>query len=1691
MVDGSASVGSDTNRVPKPTSIVDVPQQEVNEDLAQRYEAYKEAGKIKPAQQQEIEAKLAAQAKGDFGFWETAAAITEGFLTTGVGTPVFQYDNKEDLEAKRIQKNKNDFLSDLSEEELIELKTFAGKQVDSIESANLNALAENKMLKERSKALVNELASAATAIQQMQENGEEVPEQAIEHYEERRQELKGLESVYNSNIDFIENNNEDIIDFYSEIDLLKRNYGGLDYYADMSRLASASLLVGAQQMAISTDTFTQDKLGVNLLTLTDDEDKKEISERLQKERDEIAAQQELQKPNISVGEIESMEDFFGWSFEQAVTQLPVLTVLAVSGGTAGLGVLGASAGGQKIGELQTERIEANKTIEQMENLLATREDFTEEEVIAIEKEIEASERSANITDDEMFFSGVGAMTFEILTEKVTLGILSKGKRAYMAAKKSGLKDFGKSLGRSLGAVGSGLSEGGAEFANQFGGNLVDIMYLNDSSVHMFDGTIDALASGTAMGFGMKIAPIGLGMGAKAIMRKSETSQVKLDTTKIAELEGELQENGDTLDPQTVKEVEAKIKTLKKNVADTMKKSFDDVTGMNKDDIAELIELDKKANSITQRVQGLQKSNINKEMKAELIKDLKDDIDKIATRKQELLDKKNTGSVSTAEMESGSTVNSKEKYNAINDEIDSLQEKIDNDTATEAESTRYRELLSQANDVLAQEIEVSSMIEAEIDALESNKNISNRVKKRRLKELNKQLIEGHTNGFELTTKETRKTESTGLEGDNFTEPTGSEVQGEVREDTDTSSNVARTKIKLKRKGKGLHMDTVNGYTVRKNKNGKWEIVTKADNKGKFGETILAEVKTLKEAAAYLQEQTSKREALLEESSVTSGQGSLFQTTDKGSKFNWRKLLAGVPVITYVDERVFGRMSKAIEDKLSYYGNKAFLGQMDIALDKSTDKAGVREVGRVLKNLGISSANAIVKQSAILANGLYKGALRTDEEIASSRKLEGFQERSLMSARNLSKQLSNIIEGDQDMAKRVHQALDPELYDETVKYEDLNAQEKTLFDSLRAINQQTHETNFKNGFISKETFDKYDGKYIGRGYEVHEGLTEDVEKEVFIDSKIWGKIYDKRKEVNQWIIDNTVNDPIFLTMTRMARTQRNVVVKEYANFVSQKYGVAEKPESGAFTQLTGKSYGELNGKWIPTNVAEDFKGYFFNNKILDGLHLAADNYNKTKYKQFMKRFHTVYSPLVQVGNLVSNHAFAFASGVNIVQLYKNIPSAVANLKNKDGDYELALQEGIIGSNVLEKDLKLKDERTLKLNNKKSTRLGKLDKFARRAYAASDNAMKLAAYKSMKEVGYNHEEATQRVYEGFQNYASVGKIWDLASKTPVWGSDYVKFQGDLNRIVKNSVTKRPLTTMTFLMGLSGVASLLSAASGEEEGERAIREGRKFIPKIKTFVGDFPLVFKVANKEVNLARYISPYYSYDKGNEHWSEKLMSYSPINYSYDEETGTRRIVPSDVATGSIWAAFMDNKDFRGKIISDPTYNIYSGSTATDSEKLWNRVVYVLRSQIPLFSFGHDAALSAVYEQDYYGRDKSPVDILMSRIVKIQTWDGDTTKEQILKDLGSIEYQEKKLKTKRSALNNGYDKEVLELEAKLSRGDISKEAYESTLSLISTDFEKRSVVLAGKEAELQQEFNNLEENVRNSGISFKSILEYESP
>ena len=802
--------------------------------------------------------------------------------------------------------------------------------------------------------------------------------------------------------------------------------------------------------------------------------------------------------------------------------------------------------------------------------------------------------------------------------------------------------------------------------------------------------------------------------------------------------------------------------------------------------------------------------------------------------------------------------------------------------------------------------------------------------------------------------------------------------------------------------------------------------------------------------------------------------------KETRKSLRSYVKGIPVITQLDKVIFeDNIAKPLENFVS----------------------------KKVKQ-GLQSRNKISRTVAQTATNWFNGLPRDREDLIQKRQLTGKQNLAFVEGEALTKNLQQFVNADKESLRRVHAVLDPELYaDEdisNISLEDLTDNERALADNLRDLNNKIHQFNFDLGFIDKETYDKFKDSYIGREYDVFVEEALDISQEYFPQSKIFDKIFKQRKEIDQWKIDHKIEDPIYLTVSRLMQTERNAAVLSYSQYINDQvgtvrdYATQEEARADGYTILNGKAYGELNGKAVPNYIAEDFKGYFFANEMMDKLYDVVTIYDKSAARQFLKRYHTVYSPVVQLGNLLSNQAFAFTSGVNAVELWAEVGNANASLKNKDNDYKKLVLNNIIGANILKQDLapmskqlevfQTKEE-VKSIKDKVSRGFKKLDDKARDLYSKSDDLMKLAAFKALKKQGLNDTDAIERVFEGFQNYSTVGKVWDMSSKVPVFGNAYIKFQADLQRIVKNAVIKRPLTTASFLGALKLMALMASEASEESEEARDIRESRPFIPKINLGAFDIPLVTKVGDKEVNLARFISPYYNYDIPNETWLEKLSAMTPFQLEqFETQAGQKAIgfKAPDVLLGSFYSAFVSNRDFRGKAITDPYASKYKESGLSEEEKFFNRLTYVSRSIVPLYSTADDLYKAQMYGEDTYGRDKTVLDIIASKIVKIQTFDDKSLKKQILSNIKTINYNSKSINTKILNIRRKLGRDMLELEKRKKEGKITQEQYDNKFKKESDQSKKR----INKQLELlvkeQEKLNNLINKI-NSNPELKRVVD----
>jgi hypothetical protein len=285
----------------------------------------------------------------------------------------------------------------------------------------------------------------------------------------------------------------------------------------------------------------------------------------------------------------------------------------------------------------------------------------------------------------------------------------------------------------------------------------------------------------------------------------------------------------------------------------------------------------------------------------------------------------------------------------------------------------------------------------------------------------------------------------------------------------------------------------------------------------------------------------------------------------------------------------------------------------------------------------------------------------------------------------------------------------------------------------------------------------------------------------------------------------------------------------------------------------------------------------------------------------------------------------------------------------------------------------------------------------------------------------------------------MYDIASKTPFLGNPYIKFNADLGRIIKNSVLRKPLATTAYATALYVVASMASKWSDEDEEIKKAREARPFIPKIPMpdwmeLIGihDIPLVWQTPVGEVNAARLFSPLYLYDTGDAGFMgsmEELSRFMPFQFNTKEEgEGGFPVEPKyqDVLLGPI-ANLMQDKDFRGKPILDPTQNKYYEGNATGYHKFMNASNYLAHQWIPWYDKAYAITQSARGDEDYYGRRRNIGQAILNQVVKVQKMDKADVIENLSKD---IEYRINKFEALEESITkeaNKTDRDIAEINA----------------------------------------------------------------
>ncbi len=570
---------------------------------ARLYQNLEEAGSLTQDQIDDVNQEIEDESRGDFGFFESAEeTLSRGTVSAGFSTglptaiaygqrdtykspfqeqegdlrrefaskynvPPEEINDKElkgfylekrraELVEKAEDTNREEYISNLPDEDREALKDFELTIHSKINEKN----------KYRIMSSDKDLADAAS-IKEDLEFGLVEPSEELA-LESRRL----LERAYD-NIQAVAKSQEDLGTIDEEVDLLKRNYGAFENFFGKAGAATLEIFLGLNRFREDIEPFVSPVSYVASMLTGLDKIQDDIIKNIEDIPEEI--REGLRKP-ISASDL-TTSNVASWAADVVASQVPNVAILLATGGTAGIATLSSSAYGNKL-----------KSLEKEEELGLA--DYT-----ALEK------RGAALA------VGLG----EAITELPVLGFLGKAARVFKASakgvgkevKKSFVKEFTgnlKNLSKEIAK--DSQTEAGAEVLSQLGENVADKYILGKEDVSMYDGLVDAYASGAFMGGVVFKAPqIGAAL-VKPFTTKDTQQRIGENLVKIKDLTESYEFASEASKPIIEKQVAAL--DAKNNKA--LQKTLDGIDNLSKDQVKEVLDSEGQMLELRKEYQAIQK-----------------------------------------------------------------------------------------------------------------------------------------------------------------------------------------------------------------------------------------------------------------------------------------------------------------------------------------------------------------------------------------------------------------------------------------------------------------------------------------------------------------------------------------------------------------------------------------------------------------------------------------------------------------------------------------------------------------------------------------------------------------------------------------------------------------------------------------------------------------------------------------------------------------------------------------------------------------------------------------------------------------------------------------------------------------------------------------------------------------------------
>lgn len=674
------------------------------------------------------------------------------------------------------------------------------------------------------------------------------------------------------------------------------------------------------------------------------------------------------------------------------------------------------------------------------------------------------------------------------------------------------------------------------------------------------------------------------------------------------------------------------------------------------------------------------------------------------------------------------------------------------------------------------------------------------------------------------------------------------------------------------------------------------------------------------------------------------------------------------------KIYNKLQQGYIEKVDAGGDKITdLSQKFIQSDNRFNK-GAAELPRLFfKNFGQKkeAVAAMIKRTSQLQNSgrVAVTALKKMEEAA---KRAG-------DPAQVYERIYRVLETPEYLARRYGD-------DTKLTVNDLTPEERVAFDQLVNINKIRNDINLDTGLINADQHAQYaNGMHSPRIYDIDVQYPQ-LKNAKGLDFRAAKKRNDL-KDVPDYIFDESIASPFQASALRLESALKNKAHLETLQNLDAINGLPMSAPNTNFVQLTGKKYGEYEGRYIDKQLLSQLDGKDYYNSTVGQ---AAGDLVNTFHNSILgapgrayKKFRTTLSPGTIVGNIGSGQvAFSKAVNINPVTSMFRTAQAAGQLKKANKGINPQVQEAELAG------LFAGDTGRLINNTKQPDRaVGRKDNLWDKAgnfYGGIDRATALGWFNELRARGLTPEQAVARVHLGMQNYSNAGRVVNAAADSPVFGKPFARFTPELLRIAKNAAVYNPVGT--FGSAAAGAYGLnkLSDMSGETPEERKAREeapGQTKIGGLSLNVPIFKGVFGIGDSSVNIARAIGLNFPQEPNSDPNSAILRQINPFadptrtNAQGQQVFALNQLV-GDMFYRQIADQYVD-RDFMGRQITDPENKTYyeDGKASikkfpddlSDSEKLKNR----LRSAamgLPFAPEADNVISSARGKEDYYGKQR---------------------------------------------------------------------------------------------------------------------------